>query len=99
MAPFLRQEYIICYDVIDNKIRAKLFKEFERNGLKNVQKSVFWGYLTSAELKSLSRFIKKEIDKTDRVLITKTNFQGAGYSFLFGHEKNQFKDWEENCVI
>ncbi len=99
MPHVLRQEYLICYDVENNKIRTKLFKELKRQGLKHVQKSVFWGYLTVAEINSISRFINSVIDDEDKVLITRTNFNGRGHSLFFGHSKEDFEDWEENCVI
>jgi len=99
MPHVLRQEYLICYDVEDNKLRTKLFKMLQSQGLKHVQKSVFWGYLTVAEINSIGRFITATIEDADKVLITHTNFNGRGQSHLFGHTKEEFKDWEENCVI
>jgi CRISPR-associated protein Cas2 len=99
MPHVLRQEYLICYDIEENRLRTKLFKELRSQGLKHVQKSVFWGYLTVAELNAISRFINSVIDESDKVLITRTNFNGRGQSLFFGHGKEDFKDWEENCVI
>ncbi len=95
----LRQEYLICYDVADTKIRSKVFNELEKIGMKAVQKSVFWGCLTHAELSAIFRFIKDSIEHGDKALITRTNFNGQGHSFLIGHEKEEFSDWKENYVI
>ena len=99
MEQILRQEYLICYDIENNKIRKKIYDELARNGLRAVQKSVFWGYLTRAELNSIRRFISNIIDKDDKSLITRTNFHGRGFSYLIGHKKEDFEDWEENSVI
>ncbi len=95
----LRQEYLICYDIENNKARKKVYDELVKNGLKAVQKSVFWGYLTKAELNSIKRFIFSLVSKDDKALITKTNFNGKGFSYFVGYKKNEFKDWEEWYVI
>ncbi len=99
MASPIRQEYIICYDISDTKKRNKVFNELEKTGMKAVQKSVFWGYLTKAELYSCHRFISQIIEKDDRALITHTNFNGRGQSFLVGYKEADFQDWDENYVL
>lgn len=95
----LRAEYLISYDIEDTKVRTKIFKELERNGMRPVQKSVFWGYLTMAELTGLRRFISHHASKRDKALITRTNFNGRGTSYLIGHKKEEFQDWKESDVI
>ena len=95
----LRQEYLISYDVEDNKIRTVVFKELQKYGLRPVQKSVFWGYLTLAELEATKRFLSSELQKTDKVFITHTNFNGRGQSFFIGHQREEFIDWQETYVI
>ena len=99
MPLLLRQEYMICYDIQNNKKRSKVYNELEKIGLKAVQKSVFWGYLTNAEITSIYCFIKQLVDEEDRILLTKTNFNGRGFSHLIGHCPEDFKDWDETCVI
>ncbi len=95
----LRQEYLVCYDIEDNKVRTKMFKELRSQGLRHVQKSVFWGYLTKAELNSIRRFISEIMEEPDKALIAKTNLNGRGQSYLFGYASMPLQDWEENCVI
>ena len=95
----LRQEYLISYDVEDNKVRTRIFKELGKYGLKPVQKSVFWGYLTLAELESVKRYLNGKLEKVDRAFITHTNFNGRGQSYFVGHRKEDFRDWEETCVV
>lgn len=99
MAFQLRQEYLISYDVEDNKLRTKLYKELGRYGLRSVQKSVFWGYLTIAELHSVQRFVTSTLKETDCVFITHSNLNGRGNSFFFGHSASDFQDWEDSGVI
>ena len=95
----LRQEYLISYDVENNRIRTRIFKELGKYGLKAVQKSVFWGYLTPAEVEAIKRSLKTSLEKTDKVFITHTNFNGRGQSFFIGHDAEDFRDWKENDVI
>ena len=95
----LRREYLVCYDIEDNKIRSGIFKELEKYGLKPAQKSVFWGYLTLAELTAIKRYLKSNIQKTDKAFITRTNFNGKALSYVLGHEKKDFSDWVETDVI
>ena len=95
----LRQEYLISYDVENNKIRTRIFKELGRYGLRSVQKSVFWGCLTLAELAAIKRYLKTSLEKMDKAFITHTNFNGRGESFFIGHSESDFNDWEESDVI
>ncbi len=95
----LRQEYLISYDVEDNKIRTRVFKELGKYGLKPVQKSVFWGYLTMAEIKAIKRYLNEKLEKDDKAFVTHTNFNGRGQSYFFGHEKTDFSDWDEAGFI
>ena len=95
----LRQEYLISYDVENNKIRTGIFKELIKHGLKPVQKSVFWGYLTLADMEAIKRYLNAELKSADKVFITHTNFNGRGQSYFIGHNDTDFKDWEETGVI
>jgi len=95
----LRCEYLISYDVENNKIRTQIFRELGKYGLKPVQKSVFWGYLTRAELESIKRHLNANLKKMDRAFITHTNFNGRGQSYFVGHSEEDFRDWEETAVI
>ena len=95
----LRQEYLISYDVEDNKIRTGIFKELGKYGLRAVQKSVFWGCLTRAELAAIIRYLKASLASSDKVFITQSNFNWRGQSYFLGHSADEFTDWPENDVI
>ncbi len=95
----LLQEYLISYDIEDNKVRKRTFNELGKYGLKSVQKSVFWGYLTMAEINAIKRYLNAELCETDKVLITRTNLNSRGQSFFIGHADQDFCDWEETYVI
>ena len=95
----LRKEYLICYDITDDKVRLSVFKELEQYGLKPIQKSVFWGYLTLAEQLAVKRHLQTKLDKTDKAFISKSSFNGKGPSDFIGHTKEDFTDWKETDVI
>ncbi len=99
MANIIRQEYLVSYDIEDNKIRTKVYKELLKYGLQPVQKSVFWGYLTKAELFSVNRYMSSRLHKCDRAFITHSNFNRSGNHFLIGYNESEFKDWKETDVI
>ena len=95
----LRQEYLISYDVENNKTRTQLYKDLGSFGLRAVQKSVFWGYLTIAEVHAVKRSLQKYLDTSDKGFVIRSNFNGQGRSYFIGHSKEDFEDWKESDVI
>ena len=100
MKPYpYRQEYLISYDIEDNKIRNKVYRELGKHGLKPVQKSVFWGYVSMAEMEAITRYLNSALGDSDKAFATRTTFNGRGHSYTIGHQAQDFSDWEETCVI
>jgi len=64
-----------------------------------VQKSVFWGYLTLAEVEAIKRYLNEKLDEKDKAFVTHTNFNSRGQSYFIGHDEEDFKDWDEASVI
>lgn len=95
----IRQEYLISYDVKGNSVRDRLFKELQKHGLKAVHKSVFWGYLTRAELNGIHRYMKEKLGTSDKAFIVSSKFNSRQPCYLIGHDEDEFKDWEETLVI
>ena len=95
----LRREYLICYDISENKIRGDVFKELEKYGLKPAQKSVFWGYLTMAELSAVKRYFSSVLEETYKAFIVRSTFNSLGESCFFGYQEDCFTDWKETDVI
>ena len=60
---------------------------------------MFWGYLTTAELQAIQRFLIEQLATNDKAFITHTNFNGRGQSVLIGHKQQEFTDWSETDVI
>ena len=95
----LRIEYLVSYDIQDNKLRTQIFNELGKHGMKPVQKSVFWGFLTIAEHAAISRYLNINLNNADKAFITRTNFNGKGKSYCIGYSKEDFRDWNETEVI
>ena len=47
--------YLVCYDIEDNRKRKKFSDELKKLGLVRLQKSVFFGDLSRAEIQALER--------------------------------------------
>ncbi|MDI9347684.1 MAG: CRISPR-associated endonuclease Cas2 [Methylacidiphilales bacterium] len=98
----VRTQYIIAYDVQDNKKREEIVSLLFDYGLFRIQKSVFWGYLSTAELNSISFQAKAVIGAHDedyflatRVMINKKDKK----SILINYDNYNFNDWEESGTI
>lgn len=95
----LRQEYLVVYDIESNKSRLSIYKKLLAYGLKSVQKSVFWGYLTLAEKNAIARLLNNALDKTDKAFMTHVSMQRKSFSYKIGHHDDDFKDWEEHVCL
>lgn len=95
----LRREYLVSYDVEDNKVRTAVHKELLKYGMFAVQRSVFWGCLTAAELAAVRRFLAAKLAPADRAFAVRCRFGGEGEGFLVGHAAGEFVDWEETGVV
>ncbi|ABK89650.1 CRISPR-associated endonuclease Cas2 [Francisella tularensis] len=91
----LRKEYLIAYDIEDNKTRTIIYKQLLAYGLKAVQKSVFWGYVSIAELNAIKRLFDSSLTISDKVFITRVNMHEQKLDYSFGYDDKTFKDWDE----
>lgn len=91
----LRKEYLIAYDIEDNKTRTTIYKQLLAYGLKAVQKSVFWGCISIAELNAVKRMFDSSLDSFDKVFIVRVNMQEQKLDYGFGYDEKTFKDWDE----
>ena len=98
-----RNEYLICYDIKDNKVRKQVFNHLVGYGLLPVQKSVFWGFLLKSERAAIQTLLGESLDlkrfPPDKVLITRSSFANSHHYFTLGHAKHEFQDWEDSDVI
>ncbi len=88
----LRKEYLICYDIEDNKVRKKMYTLLLDLGLNNIQKSVFWGFLTRAECNSIYLDAEENLYESDKFLMMPASLKYRENLFL-GHTKDEFDDW------
>ena len=92
----IRSEFLIAYDVGNNKKRSDLFKLLQSYSLFSIQKSVFWGFLTNAERSAISRYIANNLNKSDKCLITPITIDYKNWrTTCIGYDENDFQDWEE----
>ncbi len=81
------KEVIVCYDITEDKRRNKFFERMKDFGLISIQKSIFWGYVNTAEERAILNELRNQSDPTtDRGFIVKVrlretiNKNGCGYS-------------------
>jgi len=86
----LMTEYIVAYDIEDNKDRTKLFDELKNCGLAPIQKSVFWGFITKAEATSIQKLLEKYTDNTDRSFMIKASMCSSPKEHIIGYSKDMF---------
>ena len=91
----LRKEYLIAYDIEDTPIRTRIYKQLLAYGLKSIQKSIFWGFLSVAELNAIKRLFDELLDDFDKVFITMVNMQVQKIEYSHGYNEVIFNDWEE----
>ncbi|MCR8920083.1 CRISPR-associated endonuclease Cas2 [Parasutterella secunda] len=83
-------KYIVCYDVEDNKRRSKFFDFLKDIGLFPVQKSVFYGDLNAAELRSLKTAARKMLkSETDSCIWVACSLEPNEFKQFIG-----YKDFE-----
>ena len=95
----LREEYLIAYDIEDNKTRTSIYKQLLAYGLKAVQRSVFWGCLTIAEVNAIKRLFDSLLNTSDKVFVTRVKMQDEKLDYSFGYDDKVFKDWDEHGYI
>ncbi len=65
----MRKNYLVCYDIVENRPRNKIAEALKDSGGVRLQKSVFECRLNSAEQEALGEHIDELIDHgTDNVL-------------------------------
>ena len=94
----LRSQYLVCYDIGKNNSRSKVADLLLDFGLYHIQNSVFWGYLTKAEVNSIIVKSKDLLESADRLLIAPVNIHNKQTRYL-GHRANSFIDWKEHTSI
>lgn len=57
-------KYLVCYDIENNRTRTKFFNFLKDLGLQPLQKSVFYGELNAAELRSLAATARESLEPT-----------------------------------
>lgn len=95
----IRKEYLICYDIQEDKIRNSLHSYLLDYGLFSIQYSIFWGFLSLPEKNAVYRFLKKTIKEKDRIIFFPISLSDNPHLIKMGYEKFKFKDWKISDVI
>ena len=67
-------------------------------GLKDMQKSVYWGFLSKVEMNAVFKEGERLLQKMDKLLIMPVSVQNREKRYI-GHDKNDFKDWDTHVSI
>lgn len=94
----LRYQYLICYDIEDNRARRKIAALLLDLGLRHIQKSAFWGFLSSAEINSVVTEGHNLLKRTDKLLITPVSTRSK-HTYHLGHQDDEFADWPTHASI
>lgn len=95
----LRREVVVSYDIENDKSRKKLHDKLKDVGLLPIQLSVFWGFVTNAEMKALKRLLNHYTDEKDRSFIIKTNLTKEPSDNFYGYSNFSFKEPENYDVL
>ena len=57
--------YLVCYDIVDNKRRKRFSDALKDLGMVPMQKSVFYGDLKGAEVSALARLASDDLDEAE----------------------------------
>ncbi len=90
-------EYIVGYDIEDNKIRNKIFEKLKDFGLIPIQKSIFFGALSKAELNSIKTFLKQTVPEKDKVIVIQGEILKQIKEFNIGYNLEAidiYKEWK-----
>lgn len=97
--PPIYLEILVCYDVKSDKKRTRLANALRNVGLFRVQHSIFWGYVTAAERKSIANLFQKLLDPTtDKAFI----LPGKTRDYIlngFGYTSQSIPEYSEYAVL
>jgi len=96
----LHREILVCYDVECDKRRSKLFEALKDIGLRPIQKSVFWGDATRAEMKAIQREFKRLLDPhMDRAVVVDVHLRDSAARDAFGYSGADFPPMVDHHVL
>lgn len=83
--------YLVCYDITDNKLRKKIADRLFYYGLSRVQLSVFIGYVNDTHFTSMHDEIMEKMNtenKTDdSIIFLRINYTNLQKMIIFGNIK------------
>ena len=96
----IRNEYLVFYDIADNKLRTRIYKYLLGYGLFAIQKSVFWGFVSAAEITAIQRELLKGLEEGDKACIIPARVDKKNnHTYLMGYTEEDFCDWKVSDAI
>lgn len=93
-------EVIVAYDVEDNRTRTKIFKCLKDYGLTPIQKSVFWGRISTAEKRAVQRLFQKSLNlETDRAFLVHAPLEKEIGRYGFGYRDTAIFNEQDYRII
>jgi CRISPR-associated protein Cas2 len=91
------REVLVCYDISDTRTRTALFNLLKDLGLRHIQASIFWGFLTPAEERAIRRRLDSIVTTAnDKGLVipvklsTLADYNSFGYGDAYFSEEKPF---------
>ncbi len=92
--------YLVCYDIEDNRKRKRFSDSLKRLGLVRLQKSVFFGDLSRAELKAMERLAREILSpEEDRAFWIPTSLDTDALKEGIGYDGFQYVPPDGHVVI
>ena len=83
-------QVIVSYDIADTKMRTKLFEALKDQGLRPIQKSLFWGYVLPSERRMILRLFEEYCNiETDKAILTNVTLD-QNIRETFGYDREDF---------
>jgi len=83
--------YLVCYDITDNKLRKKIADKLFYYGLSRVQLSVFIGYVNDIHFERMQNEITEKMNEnkkeTDSIIFLRINYTNLQKMIIFGNLK------------
>lgn len=96
----LFHQIIVGYDIVDTKIRTKLFETLKDFGLVSIQKSIMWGYINYAEEKAIRTLLKHMLMAQDKGFVLRVNNASEQIQkYGVGYKEMHFSEVDEPHII
>ena len=96
----LRKNYLLAYDIAENKLRKSIYELLLDLCMVPIQKSVFWGELTKPEALTIQRKMREVCVSKKYVKVVFISFGSISQEWLLniGHDEEVFEIKESRVI-